>query len=158
MQMERGGPHVSIVTAQVDGYGVEVERTFFLGSVPDEAREPFGAVMEARARAYDRARPGAVLSDIDRAAREVIQGAGFGAFILHRTGHGFGITGHEAPYLAIGDDRTLEPGMIVSIEPGVYIPGVGGFRHSDTVLITESGPLRLTDAPETLEELTVPVE
>ena len=158
MQMERGGPHVSIVTAQVDGYGVEVERTFFLGSVPGEARKPFGAVMEARARAYDRARPGAVLSEIDRAAREVIQAAGFGAYLLHRTGHGFGITGHEAPYLAIGDDRTLEPGMIVSIEPGVYIPGVGGFRHSDTVLITESGALRLTDAPETLEELTVPVD
>jgi len=153
--MERDGPHVSIVFAQVDGYGVEVERTFFLGSVPENAKDPFDAMFEARARAYELARPGVVMSEIDTAVRQVIMDRGYGDRILHRTGHGFGITGHEAPYLAEGYDRELEAGMLVSIEPGIYIPGQGGFRHSDTVLITDDGCVSLTTAPETLEELTI---
>jgi Xaa-Pro dipeptidase len=157
MTMVEGGPHVSIVTAQVNGYGVEVERTFFLGSVPDRARKPFEVAMKARELAYDLARPGAVLEEIDRAVRQVIIDAGYGDRILHRTGHGLGITGHEAPYVALGDPRELVPGMLISIEPGIYIPGEGGYRHSDTVLITETGNLRLTDAPDTLEALTIPL-
>jgi Xaa-Pro dipeptidase len=156
--MEEGGPHVSIVTAQVDGYGVEVERTFFLGRVPDNAREPFSVMMEARSLAYDLVKPGAVLSEIDEKVRKVIIDAGYGDYILHRTGHGFGITGHEAPYLALGDDRMLTPGMIISIEPGIYIPGRGGFRHSDTVLVSDSGAVPLTNAPVALEDLTIPLD
>ncbi len=66
-----------------------------------------------------------------------------------------GITGHEAPYIAEGYDRKLEPGMIISIEPGIYIPGVGGFRHSDSVLITEDGNMKLTRAPEELDEVLI---
>ena len=155
--MEAGGPHVSIVTAQVDGYGVEVERTFFLGKVPERARRPFETVMEARALAYERVKPGAVLEEIDRQVRQVIIDAGYGSRIIHRTGHGLGITGHEGPYLALGDVRTLVPGMVISIEPGLYIPGEGGFRYSDTVLVTERGCLRLTEAPETLDGLTLSV-
>ena len=68
-----------------------------------------------------------------------------------------GITGHEAPYLAEGYDHALEPGMLVSVEPGIYIPGVGGFRHSDTVLITDDGYMKLSKAPEELEDLTIPL-
>lgn len=155
--MEEGGPHVSIVTAQVDGYGVEVERTFFLGRVPEQARRPFDTVMKARALAYEMAKPGAVLEEIDRRVRQVLIDAGYGSRILHRTGHGLGITGHEAPYLALGDSRRLVSGMVVSIEPGIYIPGQGGYRHSDTVLVTETGNIKLTDAPDTLEALTIPL-
>jgi len=155
MPMEAGGPHVSIVTAQVDGYGVELERTFFLGHVPEAARAPFAAMLEARATAYALAKPGAVLSEIDRAVRGVIACHGFADAILHRTGHGFGITGHEGPYVALGDDRVLEAGMLISIEPGIYLEGRGGFRHSDTVLITETGCVSLTRAPEGLEELVI---
>jgi Xaa-Pro dipeptidase len=113
--------------------------------------------MQARAKAYELSKPGAVLSEIDRAARQIIIDAGYGDNILHRTGHGLGITGHEAPYLALGDDRELVSGMLISIEPGIYIEGLGGFRHSDTVLITEAGPVSLTKAPETLDELIIPV-
>jgi Xaa-Pro dipeptidase len=153
--MEEGGPHVSIVTAQVDGYGVEVERTFFLGRVPEVARKPYEVMMEARSRAYAMLKPGAVLADIDEEARRVLIGAGYEKRILHRTGHGLGITGHEAPYVALGDSRALVPGMLISIEPGIYIPGEGGYRHSDTVLITDTGYLRLTDAPDSLEGLTI---
>ena len=153
--MEEGGPHVSIVTAQVDGYGVEVERTFFLGRVPEQARKPFEIVMKARALAYELFKPGAVLEEIDRKVRQVLIDAGYEDRILHRTGHGLGITGHEAPYIALGDSRKLLPGMLISIEPGIYIPGEGGYRHSDTVLVTVTGCIRLTKAPETLEELTI---
>jgi Xaa-Pro dipeptidase len=155
MLMEQGGPHVSIVAAQVDGYGVELERTFFLGTAPDWAQEPFQAMLEARALAFELARPGAVLSEIDLAVRELIERLGYGDRILHRTGHGMGITGHEAPYVALGDDRELEPGMLISIEPGIYLPDQGGFRHSDTVLITENACVSLTHAPEVLEDLTL---
>jgi Xaa-Pro dipeptidase len=155
--MEEGGPHVSIVFAQVDGYGVELERTFFLGAVPESAKAPFEAMFEARARAYELARPGANLSEIDTAVRQVIARRGYGDRILHRTGHGFGITGHEAPYVAEGYDRELESGMLISIEPGIYMPGQGGFRHSDTVLVTDDGCVSLTRAPEKLEELTIPL-
>lgn len=157
LPMEEGGPHVSGVGGQIDGYGVEIERTFFLGHVPEGAKEPFEVSMEARAVAYDMAKPGAMLSKIDEAVRKVIIDAGYGDNIIHRTGHGMGITGHEAPYVALGDDRELVPGMLISIEPGIYIEGVGGFRHSDTVLITDTGNVKLTEAPETLDELTIPL-
>ncbi len=157
LAMEEGGPHVSGVGGQFDGYGVEVERTFFLGHVPDGAKKPFEASMKARDTAFDMAKPGVVLSEIDEKVRAVITDAGYGDNILHRTGHGLGITGHEAPYVALGDDRELVPGMLISIEPGIYIEGTGGFRHSDTVLITETGNLNLTDAPEKLEDLVIPL-
>ena len=156
-QIEDGGPHVTIAFCQVNGYGVELERTFFVGHVPENAHAPFEAMLEARSRAYELARPGADMGEIDSAVRKVIIERGYGERILHRTGHGFGITGHEAPYLAEGYPRALEPGMLVSVEPGIYIPGQGGFRHSDTVLITDDGCLSLTHAPQTLEELTLPV-
>ncbi|MBN1574361.1 MAG: aminopeptidase P family protein [Deltaproteobacteria bacterium] len=157
MPMEEGGPQVSIVAGQVDGYGVEVERTFFLGKVPESAKRPFETMMEARALAYKLAVPGARFSDIDKKVRKVIIDAGYEDYILHRTGHGMGITGHEAPFLAIGDDREIVPDMIISIEPGIYIEGQGGFRHSDTVLITQTGNVRLTKTPDTLSELTIPL-
>ena len=156
-KMEEGGPHVSIVQAQVDGYGVELERTFFLGHVPEKAKEPFEVMINARALAYNLLKPGTIMSEIDKKVRNFILEKGYGDYIIHRTGHGFGITGHEAPYIAEGYNRKLEPNMIISIEPGIYIPALGGFRHSDTVLITEDGYQKLTKAPETLEELTITI-
>lgn len=154
-EMEEGGPHVSIVSAQVDGYGVEIERTFFLGHVPEETIKPFEVMFEARALAYSMLKPGTIMSEVDKKVRKLITEKGYCDYIIHRTGHGLGITGHEAPYLAEGYDKPLEKNMVVSVEPGIYIPGIGGFRHSDTVLITEEGYQKLTKAPETLEEVTI---
>lgn len=154
MPMEEGGPSCSIVGAIVDGYGVEIERTLFLDYVPEHAKKPFEVMMKGRELAYKLARPGAVLEDIDRQVRQVFVDAGYADNIIHRTGHGFGITGHEDPFVALGDKRKLAPGMIISIEPGIYFEGKGGYRHSDTVLITENGNLKLTHAPENIEELT----
>jgi len=157
LKMEEGGPHVSGVGGQVDGYGVEIERSFFLGIVPEKAKDPFDAMMEGRALAFEQAKPGANFSEIDVAVRKILKDRGYADKILHRTGHGLGITGHEGPYLAAGYDRKIEPGMIISIEPGIYIRELGGFRHSDTILITDDGNVSLTKAPETLEDLTIEI-
>lgn len=153
--MEVGGPHVSVINCVINGYGAEIERTFFLEHVPDEARRPFQVMMEARSLALELTVPGAVMGDVDRKVNAVFENAGYGAYLLHRTGHGIGVTGHEGPFLADGDEREIVPGMVFTIEPGVYIPGVGGFRHSDTVVTTEDGNLSLTHGPAELQELTL---
>ncbi|MGD0854698.1 MAG: M24 family metallopeptidase [Dehalococcoidia bacterium] len=155
VEMVEGGPSCSGVTAMVDGYGVELERNLFLNFVPEHAKKPYEAMMKARALTFELAQPGMVLEEIDRRVRQVFIDAGYGDNVIHRTGHGLGITGHEDPFIALGDKRRLAPGMIISFEPGIYFKGKGGYRHSDTVLITETGNLNLTEAPDTLEALTL---
>jgi Xaa-Pro dipeptidase len=157
MAMEEGGSHVSIINCVVNGYGAEIERTFFLGHVPEKAKKPFEVMMEARRMAFELAVPGNVMGEVDRQVNGVFKKAGYEEFLLHRTGHGMGVTGHEAPFLAEGYGRVIEPGMFFSIEPGIYLPGIGGFRHSDTVMITEGGNLTLTNGPVELEEVTLPI-
>lgn len=153
MVMEEGGPHVSVINAVVNGYGAELERTFFLNTVPDEAITPFEVMMEARALAFELTVPGNRMSDVDRAVRDVFERHGVLDAVLHRTGHSFGVTGHEGPFLAVSYDHEIRPGMLFSIEPGIYLRGLGGFRHSDTVLTTEHGNVSLTEAPDQLDEL-----
>jgi Xaa-Pro dipeptidase len=153
--LEEGGPQVAIVTAQADGYSAEIERTYFIGNVPEECKKPFNIALEARALAYRMVRPGVRCAEVDEAVLSVIRDHGYGDRILHRTGHGFGITGHEPPWVALGSEEVLEKNMLISIEPGIYIPDLGGFRHSDTVLVTEDGCLSLTAAPERLEDLII---
>jgi Xaa-Pro dipeptidase len=157
MTMATGGPHVSIINATVNGYGSEIERTWFLGAVPDEARRPFEVMLEARALAFALTVPGQVMGDVDRRVNEVFRKAGYGDALLHRTGHGIGVTGHEAPFLADGDEEVIEPGMVFTIEPGIYLRGTGGFRHSDTVLTTAAGNVSLTDGPVLLDDVTLPI-
>lgn len=155
--LEIGGPDVTIISAQANGYSAELERTFFIGTAPDEARKLFELMMAARRRAFDLVKPGVRAEEVDRQALRIIKDAGHEGHILHRTGHGFGITGHEPPWIALGSDHVLEKNMVVSIEPGIYVEGVGGFRHSDTVLITDDGCLSLTQYPDGLEDLVLPV-
>jgi Xaa-Pro dipeptidase len=155
-QLKEGGPNVVIVTAQADGYSAEVERTYFLrgpGGLPTALR----GCMEARALAYERVKPGAAAAEVDEAVLNLLKRRGYGDAILHRTGHGFGITGHEPPWIAMGSGNILEKNMVVSIEPGIYLPDVGGFRHSDTVLVTDDGCRSLTGAPDRLEDLVLPI-
>lgn len=152
-----GGPHVALSAGMTNGYGAEVERTFFLGHVPEAAKRPFDVMMQARALAFELAVPGAIMNDVDAAVNTLLREAGYGENLLHRTGHGFGVTAHEAPFLAEGDMREICPGMVFSIEPGIYLPELGGFRHSCTVLITEDGNRNMTPWPDTLEELTLPI-
>jgi Xaa-Pro dipeptidase len=157
MRMVEGGPHVSIVNAVLDGYGTEVERTFFLGHVPEAAKKPYEVMMRAREIAFSMVKPGEVMSEVDHAVHRLYEAEGH-TYLPHRTGHGMGVTGHEAPFLAKGYPRIIEPGMSFTIEPGVYLPGIGGFRHSDTIIVTETGNRCLTDAvPDSLEAMTLPI-
>ncbi len=155
MKFVNGGPHVSISSGTASGYGAEVERTFFINRVPEQAKKPFDDMLAARALAYELTVPGNSMSEVDRRVNELLKEKGYGPNLLHRTGHSFGVTNHEAPFLAEGYDHEIKPRMIFSIEPGFYIQGVGGFRFSDTVLVTETGNQKLTQAPEALKELTV---
>jgi len=154
-ELEEGGPNVAIITAQTNGYSAELERTFFMGDVPDEAKKVFDVTMEARAKAFELIKPGIRADEVDREVLSIIEDAGFGKHILHRTGHGFGITGHEPPWVALGSEHVLTKNMVISIEPGIYIESVGGFRHSDTVLVTDNGCVSLTEYPDSLDELTL---
>lgn len=153
--MENGGPHVSLINGTINGYGTEVERTFFLGHVPEKARRPFDTMMAARQLAFDLIKPGANMGEVDAAVNMLLKQAGYGDNLLHRTGHSIGVTGHEGPFLAEGYDRVIKPGMIFTVEPGVYIEGLGGFRHSDTVLVTDDGCVSLTPCPASLDEMTI---
>jgi len=151
---EEGGPNVSLLNGVMNGYGTEIERTFFLGHVPEAAKRPFDTMLEARRVALDAAHPGMLMSEVDRLANDVFRKAGYADYMLHRTGHGIGVTGHEGPFFAEGYDREIEPDMVFTMEPGIYIPGVGGFRHSDTIRIDASGPVLMTNGAISREELT----
>lgn len=150
-----GGPHVALAAGKANGYGAEIERTFFIDKVPANAIRPFQYMMEARALAIDLIKPGAVMNDVDAAVNSLLTKAGYSDNLLHRTGHGFGVTDHEGPFLAEGDYRVIKPGMLFSVEPGIYLPGIGGFRHSDTVLVTEQGCQLLTSHPDSLSDMTL---
>ena len=114
--------------------------------------------MEARAKAYELAVPGNVMHDVDEAVNNIMKAAGYGDNLLHRTGHSIGVTGHEAPFLAEGYHREIQPGMFFTIEPGIYLPGIGGFRHSDTVMTTDGGNISMTPVADSLEEMTLPLK
>jgi len=155
--MTEGGPHPCIINGVINGYGTEVERTIFLGHVPEDAKKPYEIMMEARAKALELAVPGNSMHDVDEAVNNVMKKAGYGDFLLHRTGHSVGVTGHEAPFLAEGYHREIQPKMFFTIEPGIYIPGVGGFRHSDTIMTTEDGNVNFTPFEDSLEDMTLAI-
>src|SRR5262249_46649559 len=104
----------------------------------------------AQDAAFEAIRPGVPAQEIDRAARRVIEEAGYGEAFIHRTGHGIGLEEHEAPYIVEGNDLALEPGMSFSIEPGIYLSGRFGVRIEDIVAVTQDGATRLNHAPREL--------
>ncbi len=149
------GPHIALSFLRANGYAAECERTFFVTSPTPRMKEMFAMILEARQRAFALVRPGVPCAEIDCAANGYLRQEGFGDYLLHRTGHGFGLGNHEGPWVAEGSPDVLEANMLISIEPGVYVPGVGGFRHSDTVLVTSGGYECLTQYPTSLESLTL---
>ena len=133
--------------AKVAGYHSDLTRAFFIGKIPGRLREIHAVVAEAQARAKARVGPGAAFAEVDKAARSFIRKAGFGKYFGHSTGHGLGLCVHEAPRLSSRAQGELQPGMVVTIEPGIYLPGVGGVRLEDDVLVTEKGHRVLSRAP-----------
>lgn len=155
MDMAYGGPHISIINGTMNGYGTEVERTFFLGKVPEKAVKPYQVMMEARQLCFDMCKPGVDMHDVDSKVFELFSKHGYGENIVHRTGHSIGVTGHEGPFLAKGFHYEIQENMLFTVEPGIYIEGIGGFRHSDTVLITSNGCQSLTPIKDSLSDMTL---
>ena len=143
--------------AGVYGYLSELERTMFLGEPSAEQRGYFGHMLNLQDLAFEQLRPGATCAGVDEAVRAYYELENLTAFWRHHVGHSLGQRIHESPFLDIGERAVLEPGMVLSVEPGVYVPGLGGFRHSDTVLITQTGMGRLTFYPRVIDSLIIPV-
>ncbi|MEU3301495.1 Xaa-Pro peptidase family protein [Streptomyces sp. NPDC006678] len=129
------------------GYGSDTTRTVHVGEPSAEEQRVHDVVRAAQQAGFEAVRPGAACQDVDRAARAVIDDAGYGAYFIHRTGHGIGVTTHEPPYMIEGEERPLVPGMCFSVEPGIYLPGRFGVRIEDIVTVTESGGRRLNNTP-----------
>jgi Xaa-Pro dipeptidase len=133
--------------AAYEGYVSDLTRTFVVGAVDDEYRKIHRIVQEANAAGRAAAKPGVPCAEVDRAARAVIEQAGYGAYFTHRTGHGIGMEGHEEPYIRGDNMQLLEPGMAFTVEPGIYLPNRNGARIEDNVVITETGADVLSDMP-----------
>jgi Xaa-Pro aminopeptidase len=135
------------------GYCSDMTRTVHVGQVSDQHRRMYEAVKAAQLASIEAVRPGVETGEVDRAGRDRLKKAGYDAYFTHSTGHGVGIEVHELPRLARGQNQLLTPGMVITIEPGIYIPKEGGVRIEDMVLVTESGREVLT--PTTRDLITL---
>jgi Xaa-Pro aminopeptidase len=142
-RIQAGDPIVMDFGGIHEGYYSDVTRTPVAGHVPeDDFTTAYNVVLEAQQAAFEKIAPGVPCQDVDRAARTVITDHGYGEYFIHRLGHGIGMTGHEDPYLVEGNEEPLQAGMVVSDEPGIYIPGKWGIRIEDSVAVTEQGSER----------------
>jgi Xaa-Pro dipeptidase len=142
--------------APVWGYLSELERTMVLGEPTPEQERLFAHMLALQDLALDAIRPGRACADVDSAVREYVGENGLWPCWRHHTGHAIGLRYHEGPFLDSGDDTEIRPGMVLTVEPGLYSPDLGGFRHSDTVLVTGDGIEVLTYYPRDLASLTIP--
>jgi Xaa-Pro dipeptidase len=142
--------------APVWGYLSELERTMVIGEPSPEQRRIFDHMVALQDTAFDAMKPGVRCSDVDRAVRAYYDEHDLWGYWKHHVGHAIGLRYHEGPFLDIGDDRELQPGMVFTVEPGLYAEGLGGFRHSDTVAITDDGVEFITYYARDLESLTIP--
>ena len=143
--------------AQVGGYNVECERSFCVGKPTDYAKRLYDAMLAAHDVAAENMKEGAVAEEVDKKSLDQIRKAGFEKFLRHRAGHGIGLEGHEAPWIAEGDKTVLVQGMTFSCEPGVYDPEWGGFRHSDTVVVRKDKGEILNTYPTRLEDMIIEI-
>lgn len=143
-RIQHGDPLLVDFGATFGGYCADITRTVFVGEANKEYRQFYAVVQAANEAGRMAAKPGVTAESVDLAARKVIVEAGYKHLMRHRTGHGLGLQAHEAPYIVEGNQRILQPGMVITIEPGIYRMGEIGVRIEDNVLITESGSDSLT--------------
>ena len=136
-------------------YCSDMTRTVFLGKATDEQKRVYDLVKAANAAGRAAVHPGVPMKEIDRAARKVIEDAGYGKYFIHRTGHGIGLEVHEFPDVSASSDAIAMPGMCFSVEPGIYLPGRFGVRVEDLVAVTEDGCETLNKAPRELWEIGI---
>jgi Xaa-Pro aminopeptidase len=148
--IDRGEPVVCDFGGTRDGYCSDITRTVFTGPPPPELEHIYEVVAEAQAAGVGAARLGSPCSAVDDAARKVISDAGFGAYFIHRTGHGIGLEEHEDPYMVAGNSTPIVAGHAFSVEPGIYVPGRWGVRIEDIVVATADGPVNLNHADHAL--------
>ncbi|WP_405805317.1 aminopeptidase P family protein [Streptomyces sp. NBC_00210] len=141
--IERGDMVVLDFGGLKDGYGSDTSRTVHVGEPTPAEQHIHDVVQEAQRAGVEAVKPGAACQEVDRAAREIIDEAGYGDLFIHRTGHGIGVTTHEPPYMIEGETRLMVPGMCFSVEPGIYLPGRLGVRIEDIVTVTGEGGRRL---------------
>jgi Xaa-Pro aminopeptidase len=150
-------PHDAVVMdfgGELAGYFSDTSRTVVVTEAPEGFEQAYAAVQDAQAAAVDTVRPGREAQEIDRAARTIIESAGYGERFIHRTGHGIGLDLHEPPYMVEGDRTVLEPGMTFSVEPGIYLEGRYGIRIEDIVAVTTDGVERLNRSTRDLQIVT----
>jgi Xaa-Pro aminopeptidase len=152
--MQKGDILIHSRQVALNGYRGESERTCFLGKPDARQTEVFQLMLEAQLAGLDALEPGVAMKDVDQASRQVFQKAGLGEYFLHRTGHGLGLSVHEPPFLRFDNDDIVEVGMVFTVEPAVFIPGLGGFRHSDTTIVTSDGNRITTEHPKDIESMT----
>lgn len=136
--------------ANVNGYWSDITRTYAIGEISDELRRVYQIVVEAQQNARLKAKPGMTGAEVDALARDVIAAHGYGDKFIHRTGHGLGLEIHEEPYVVASNNNPLPVGSTFTIEPGIYLPGKGGVRVEDDVVLTPEGIKSLTKYPRNL--------
>jgi Xaa-Pro aminopeptidase len=156
IEFERGDMLVTETGAPVWGYNAELERAMVIGTPSDEQCRLFAHVVAAQQVAFAALRPGVTCADVDGAVMRYFEDNDLLPYWRQHTGHAIGLRNHEAPFLDLGDHTPVEPGMVFTIEPGLYDDELGGFRHSDTVVVVDDGIELLTSYPSDLESLTLP--
>jgi Xaa-Pro aminopeptidase len=158
IELRPGDVLVSETSAPIWGYNAELERAMVIGPASDEVRRLFEHTAAAQQAAFAAFRPGVTCAEIDRTVMRYLEQHDLTRYWRQHTGHAIGLRNHEAPFLDLGDQTPIEPGMVFTIEPGLYDSSVGGFRHSDTVAVREDGGIEiLTEYPSDLESLTIPL-
>ena len=157
IEFEEGDVLVTETSAPIWGYNAELERAMIIGAPTDEMRRLFDHTVAAQQVAFAALRPGVTCADVDRAVLAYFEENDLLPYWRQHVGHAIGLRNHEAPFLDVGDHTRVEPGMVFTIEPGLYSAEIGGFRHSDTVVVTEDGIDILTSYPSDIESLTIAV-
>lgn len=155
--LQRGDVLVTGASADVGGYNSELERTMIVGEPTPEFEKYFELMLQLQQTAFDAIRPGRTLAEVETDVSAAFGDLGVAEFQRHHTGHSIGLEGHEWPFIDKGSTDVVEENMVLTIEPGIYVPGLAGFRHSDTVVVRADGVERLTFYPRDLHSMIVEV-